>query len=176
MALPAAQSSNPANGSPPSTPMVAGKHEPPPDRFLVGGTTTTPIRTVSQADVEEFARLTGDENPIHLDETYAQRQLFGGPVAHGLLTLSLTLGLWYRAGLFDGHIVVFRGIDRLQFLKPVRPGDALSAEITILRREPSAHGEAVELENATRNARGEIVLSFSARLLLATPRGAAATL
>ena len=133
----------------------------------MGATVHTPTRTVSPEDIATFAHLTGDENPMHLDEPFARRQLFGGIVAHGLLTLSLTLGLWYRAGLFDQDIVVFSGIDKLRFVKPVRPGDTLSAELTIVRRAPSAHGELVDLDNSTRNSRGETVLSFSARLLLA---------
>lgn len=143
---------------------------PPVDRFRPGTVVPTPTRLISMKDIEEFARLTEDRNPLHLDEAFARGQLFGGRVAHGLLTLSATLGLWYRAGLFDGWIVVFSGIDKLRFLRPVRPGESLSARLTILRRETSPRGEMVELENTTYNEREEAVLSFSARLLLARPQ------
>jgi len=123
------------------------------------------------ADIEQFAHLTGDENPLHLDEEFASRQLFNGRVAHGLLTLSVTLGLWYQSGLFDGLIVVFLGIDKLRFARPVRPGESLTSRLTILSREPSDRGDRVELENTTYNNRQEAVLTFSARLLLSRPRG-----
>lgn len=149
--------------------MAGAREGPTADRFLVGETVTTPSRTVSRADVEAFAHLTGDENRMHLDEAFARQQLFGGIVAHGLLTLSITLGLWYRAGLFEREIVVFSGIEKLRFVKPVRPGDTLSAELKIVRRVPSVHGELVDIDNMTRNGANETVLSFSARLLLAGP-------
>ena len=130
---------------------------------------TTASRTISVADIEEFAHLTGDENPIHLDDAYAAKQLFGGRVAHGLLTLSATLGLWYQSGLFDGWTVVFLGIDKLRFLRPVRPGESLTARLHMLTREPSPKGDRVDLENTTLNGTNEPVLTFSARLLISRP-------
>ena len=141
----------------------------PEDRFRPGETVVTASREISTTDIEQFAHLTGDENPLHLDEAFAAGQLFGGRVAHGLLTLSATLGLWYRCGLFDGWIVVFLGIDKLRFLMPVRPGESLSARLTMVSREPSPRGDRVELENTTVNAKDEPVLSFSARLLISRP-------
>lgn len=141
------------------------------DRFRVGETVTTSVRTISTADIEEFAHLTGDENPLHLDDAFAAGQLFHGRVAHGLLTLSATLGLWYQCGLFDGWIVVFLGIDKLRFVKPVRPGESLSARLHVVSREPSPRGDRVELENTTVNAKEEPVLTFSAHLLISRPAG-----
>jgi len=135
-------------------------------RFRPGAVLVTATRTVSVADIDSFAHLTGDENPLHLDEEFARRGLFRGRVAHGLLTLSLTLGLWYRAGLFEGETVVFHGIDKLRFLRPVRPGNTLSAKLTIVQSTPSPRGDVVELENTTFNERDEAVLTFTARLLL----------
>jgi acyl dehydratase len=138
-----------------------------PDRIRTGEVIRTPSRTVSLSDIDDFARLTGDENPLHLDEEFARPRLFGGRVAHGMLTLSLTLGLWYRSRAFDDLIVVFSGIDKLRFLRAVRPEDALTAELAITRHDPSPRGDVVELDNTTFNQRKEPVLSFSARLLLA---------
>jgi len=144
--------------------------EGPSDRFRVGETIVTAGRTISAADIETFAHLTGDENPLHLDEAYSAKQLFGGRVAHGLLTLSVTLGLWYRAGLFDGVIVVFLGIEKLRFLKPVRPGETLTSRVTIVQREPSERGDRAELQNVTANSSGDAVLTFTARILVNAPR------
>ena len=135
----------------------------------MGETVTTSVRTISVADIEAFAHLTGDENPLHMDDAFSAGQLFRGRVAHGLLTLSATLGLWYQCGLFDGWIIVFLGIDKLRFVRPVRPGDSLSSRLTIVSREPSPRGDRVELENTTLNAAGEPVLTFSARLLISRP-------
>ena len=139
------------------------------DRLKVGETVSTPSRTIHDSDVREFAHLSGDENPLHLDVEFAGTNLFHGIVAHGLLTVSVTLGLWYRAGLVECHVVVFTRIDDLRFLQPVRPGDALHARVRVLRREGSDRGERVELESVTMNQRDEPVLRFTARLLLAAP-------
>ena len=141
-----------------------------PDRFQPGATISTPLREISVADIEGFAHLTGDENPLHLDDAFASRQLFGGRVAHGLLTLAVTLGLWYRAGVFDDWVVIFSGIDRLRFRRPVRPGEKLASHLKVVSRIPSAHGDTIELENTTVNGREEPVLTFSARLVIARPR------
>jgi acyl dehydratase len=149
---------------------VSGAERPtkPPDPSLTpGAVLRTPRRVVSMEDIEAFAHLTGDENPLHLDEAFAKRQLFEGRVAHGLLTLADTLGLWYRAGYFDGWAVVFTGIEKLRFLRPVRPGETLTSQLTVVSREVSPRGDRVELENVTLNDREEPVLSFTARLLLA---------
>lgn len=168
-----AEGSNRSGRSSPNVTKRKGSARAPSDLFRPGAVVTTPSRAISVDDIERFARLTGDENRIHMDDGFASQQLFGGRVAHGLLTVAATLGLWYRAGLFDEWIVVFLGIDQLRFLKPVRPGESLTSQLKILSREPSARGDRVELENTTFNRAGEPVLSFSARLLLSPPgRGA----
>jgi len=138
----------------------------PEDPFRPGAKLTTTTRAISASDVASFAHLTGDENPLHLDEAVAAAEMFGGIVAHGMFTLAATIGLWYQSGYFEGHVVVFTGIENLRFLRPVRPGESLGAELAIQKRETSARGDKVELENITYNERHEPVLSFTARLLV----------
>ena len=60
------------------------------------GMRETLMRTVMDEDVVDFARISGDENPIHLSERYAAKTRFGQRIAHGLYTASLISGCWAR--------------------------------------------------------------------------------
>ena len=86
------------------------------------------VKTVSDRDIQMFADVSTDRNPVHLDDDYAQETIFGGRVAHGMLT----------AGLFSavigeqlpGHGSVYLA-QTLKFTAPVRPGDQVRAECTV---------------------------------------------
>src|SRR5262245_41641888 len=87
------------------------------DQIQVGDTWESPARTVTEADVVNFAGLTGDYNPLHVDHEFARGTPFGKPLAHGLLGLSLVAGLgshspWMRT-------VAFVRIREWNFIKPV---------------------------------------------------------
>ena len=68
----------------------------------VGDKFTTLSRTVTETDVVLFAGITGDNNPIHTDRTYAEKLPFKSRIAHGLLGAGIATGLWGRMGLVDG--------------------------------------------------------------------------
>ena len=70
--------------------------------FHVGDKFTTLSRTVTETDVVLFAGITGDNNPIHTDRTYAEKLPFKSRIAHGLLGAGIATGLWGRMGLVDG--------------------------------------------------------------------------
>ena len=78
-----------------------------------------------------------DPQPIHLDADVAEREMFGGIVASGWHSLSVTMRLVVRSQIFGGAPVVGVGIDRLRFLQPVRAGDRLHAETEVLEVRPS---------------------------------------
>lgn len=89
-------------------------------------------RTVTQDEVDRFADLTGDHNPIHLDQEYAARTPFGGTIVHGYLTLALVVPL--MAELVDVTGVatgVNYGLDRLRFPAPVRVGSRIRVTSTL---------------------------------------------
>lgn len=131
-----------------------------------GETFKTPSRNVTEKDIELFAELSGDFNPLHLDEDYSRRGIFGRRVAHGLLTLSIADGFWMKSGVFDGTIVAFYGIDHLRFTKPVYIGDTLSAKITVKEKDERGKFGLLTLENDVMNQKGDTVLVFDALLLL----------
>ena len=75
-------------------------------------------KVITVEDIEAFAKLTGDFNPIHIDSSFAQKTIFGGRIAHGILSVGL---ISTALSKFPG-IIVYLAQD-IRFLKPVRPGD-----------------------------------------------------
>lgn len=104
----------------------------------VGEKYSTPARTVTDADIINFAGLSGDFNAIHTDEVFARKVGLPGRVAHGLLTLSILTGLNERTGYTEGTILAFLGMNDLKYGKYVIPGDTVHAEIEITGTRPSS--------------------------------------
>jgi hypothetical protein len=74
------------------------------EEFKVGQTFETAARTVDAGDVSLFAGLSGDFNPLHVNEEFARTTPFGGRVAHGILTLAISSGHQNQLGIFEGTI------------------------------------------------------------------------
>ena len=79
-----------------------------------------------------------DPQPIHLDPSAAAAEMFGGIVASGWHSLSVTMRLMVRSQLFADGPIVGVGIDRLRFLQPVRTGDRLRVRAEVLEVRPSS--------------------------------------
>jgi 3-hydroxybutyryl-CoA dehydratase len=90
-------------------------------------------RTASDAAIRAFAEISGDDNPVHLDEAYAAQTSFGGRVAHGMLAgayISAVLGTTLPG---PGAIYLSQS---LRFRRPVRPGDEVTARVTVTELDP----------------------------------------
>ena len=85
-------------------------------------------KTIGMAEIEAFAELSTDHNPVHLDEDYAQDTIFGGVIAHGMLTAGLVSAVIGEQ--LPGHGTVYLG-QSLKFMAPVRPGDHAEATVTV---------------------------------------------
>jgi 3-hydroxybutyryl-CoA dehydratase len=85
-------------------------------------------KTVSDHDIALFAEVSTDRNPVHLDESYAQDTIFGGRIAHGMLTAGLISAVIGEQ--LPGHGSVYLG-QTLKFMAPVRPGDTVLAEVSV---------------------------------------------
>lgn len=83
--------------------------------------------TVTDHHIYGFAGLTGDFNSLHTDDTFAQKSAFKGRIAHGLLSLSIGLGLLSET--VEGYFLY--GFDKIRFLNPVRPGDTITSIIRV---------------------------------------------
>lgn len=96
----------------------------------IGYQLKTKAREITMDDIEHFARFTGDTFYAHLDEEAARANpLFGGRVAHGYLILSFAAGLFVDPA--PGPVLANYGLDNLRFVKPVKPGDAISVALTV---------------------------------------------
>jgi acyl dehydratase len=78
-----------------------------------------------------------DPQPIHLDPHVAAREMFGGIIASGWHSLSVTMRLVIHSNVFGGAPVVGVGVDNLRYLEPVRPGDRLRAQAEVIAIRPS---------------------------------------
>lgn len=87
-------------------------------------------KTISAADIDTFAALTGDTNPIHLDEDYASQTQFGGRIAHGMFGVSLISAV--LGTLLPGPGTIYLG-QEVRFVGPIYPGDTITAEVEVIR-------------------------------------------
>lgn len=111
---------------------------------------------VTEEVIDAYADLTGDDNPLHRDEEYAAETMFGGRVAHGMLTAGVV-----SAALADlpGDVVYLS--QNLDFENPVRPGQTVTATVTV---EEELGDDRLRVETTAR-ADGEQVLSGEAVVL-----------
>lgn len=125
------------------------------------GDTAEITRTIEQSDVEAFAEVTGDRNPVHLDDAFAQTTRFGRRIAHGMLTASLISSV--LANKLPGAGSVYLG-QTLQFVAPVFFGDEVTARVTV--KQVRADKPVVKLETICVNQRNEIVIRGEATVLV----------
>ena len=137
--------------------------------FVVCEELTTHGRTVTEADVANFAGVTGDINPIHMDAVYAQATRFKQRLPHGQLIFVLALGLAERvvAPLFHDSIIAFYGVDRLRFIKPVFIGDTISLRRCVSALEPRDDQTGLlTFDDAVVNQDGQTCLTYLPKYLL----------
>lgn len=110
-------------------------------------------KTVTEADIEAFAEVSGDFNPVHLDEDYAQRTFFRGRIAHGMLTASFISTILGTRLPGPGCIYLSQ---TLRFLAPVRIGDTV---VTVAR--------VLDLDAAKKRARFECACRVGGTVVVA---------
>jgi len=111
---------------------------------LVVGMTASYFHTLSESDVVDFADLTGDHNPLHLDEEFAKRTRFKGRIVHGMLTASF---LSTVVAIMPGPGTIYLS-QSLAFHAPVRIGDTVEAHVTVT--EINAAHKRVQLKTVCR--------------------------
>ena len=95
---------------------------------MVIGQTAEYGKTITEADIILFAGMTGDNNPMHINEEYASATPFERRIAHGMLTASVISAA--IAGRLPGPGTIYLG-QNLRFKAPVRPGDTVHAKVTV---------------------------------------------
>lgn len=89
-------------------------------------------KTITKEDVEEFAKLSLDINPIHLDQEYGKSSIFKDNIVHGMLVASLISAV--IGNDLPGHGTIYLGQD-LKFMKPVYIGDPCTATVTVIEKK-----------------------------------------
>ncbi len=135
----------------------------PVDRFtrLAVGQSAAMVRTVTDTDILLFAVATGDLNPVHLDQAFAERSSFGGRIAHGMLTAGFISATMATHLPGPGAIYLTQS---MRFLRPVRIGDVISTHVTVLELDPAKRH--VRLATVCRNHAGKVVLDGEAQVLV----------
>ena len=90
-------------------------------------------KTITESDIELFAKATGDFNPVHLDQTYAEKTMFKGRIAHGLLSVGLLSTI--LGNTLPGHGTIYLS-QEVKFLAPVRIGDIITAKVEVIELIP----------------------------------------
>jgi acyl dehydratase len=101
------------------------------EEWEVGKSFETAARTVTETDVVNFAGISGDYNPLHINEEYCKKTQFGTRIAHGPLVYAIAAGLLFQLHLYDDTLIAFLGFESLKFTKPVKIGDTIHAKVTV---------------------------------------------
>jgi 3-hydroxybutyryl-CoA dehydratase len=118
-------------------------------------------KTVTESDIALFAGVTGDFNPVHIDAVAAARSVFGGRIAHGMLSAGFISAVIAMRLPGPGSIYLSQS---LRFTKPVRIGDTVTARVEVL--EVLAAKRRVRLATTCRNQDGETVVDGEAVVMI----------
>ena len=117
------------------------------EEFEVGKEYFSPARTVTEADVTNFAGLSGDFNPLHTDEEFAKQNLFGTRIAHGALGFIISTGLSNQMGIYEGTTIAFMECT-VKYPAPLKIGDTVHAVIVPTEtRHSSKPGKGILKQN-----------------------------
>jgi len=127
------------------------------EEFTEGVSMETRGRTITEADVVNFAGLSGDFNPMHTDAEYAKTTQFGMRVAHGALVFSIATGLAYQLGFLEGTAIAFTSFD-CKLRAPVYIGDTIKVIATVAKTRPmsAAGGGFVTFDVKVVNQKGDV--------------------
>jgi 3-hydroxybutyryl-CoA dehydratase len=123
------------------------------------GDSASHIRTISAEDIDLYARITDDYNPIHMDEEYARRTVFGGRIAHGTITLGLSAPIIGMKLPGQGCALLSISAD---FVRPVKIGDTITTVAEVVAKDDVKR--VIELSLKFTNQRNEDVAIGNARV------------
>jgi acyl dehydratase len=142
------------------------------DDFKVGQRFETGSITVTEADIVAFGRQF-DPQYYHIDPVDARRSPFGGLIASGFHSLSLSMSLFFRLDIWPESMIASPGIENVKFLKPLRPGDTIRGAAEVMEVRPSVSKPdrgIVVMEHPCWNQRDEMILTLRClHLILARP-------
>jgi acyl dehydratase len=137
--------------------------------YVVGAVATSRGRTITEADIVNFAGLSGDFVELHMNEEYAKRGPFGRRIAHGALIFGISTGMMVQMTSNQEAIVAFYGVDKLRFVTPVFIGDTVHVSQRVTEKQlKNAERGVVAFENTVLKQDGSTALVYTARLMVKT--------
>jgi 3-hydroxybutyryl-CoA dehydratase len=129
--------------------MVKGKSI---DELKVGDSAQI-SRVITETVINDFAKAIGDFNPLHTDQTYAEKTIFKGRIAHGALSIGLLSNV--LGNILPGHGTIYLSHE-IKFLAPVRIGDTITAKVEIMELVPEKNR--AKFRTTCINQNGQIVV------------------
>ncbi len=144
-----------------------------PDRYFdeieIGQRWVTKGRTITEADVVNFAYLSGDWHSIHTDQEYAAGTTFGQRIAHGFLVLSIATGM---VPAKRETVLALYGLDRVRFTAPVFMGDTVHLQMEAVEKKERDDGTGVvTFDFQVVNQHGKAVIACSYKLWMSKRPG-----
>jgi len=138
------------------------------EEWEIGAEFESPARTVTESDIVMFAGLSGDYNPLHVNEEYCKTTIFGTRIAHGPLVYAIVAGLLFQLHLYDDTLIAFLGFENLKFTGPVKAGDTIHAKVKVLEKRETSRPDRGVMKRELRvfNQRGEVVQEAIQNFLL----------
>lgn len=144
--------------------------------FVPGTVIASATRPITFADIDDYARLTGEAHPVHMDDAFAREAGFAGRITHGLFNLALIEGLKATLGCFERSVVASLGWTDIAFSAPLYPGEDVQLRLAFVSRRPTkqpGRGLAVERGVLVKGDATEVVRGDHTVLLLNRPGGVA---
>ena len=127
------------------------------------GEEATITRIITDDDIREYARISGDENPLHINDEYAQGTKFGGRIAHGTFVSSIISAVLGTILPGPGSVYLSQ---QLKFFTPVRPGDRVTLLVRVTHWNPDKGH--IKLFTEVRNQEGMKVIKGEVRLVMSS--------
>lgn len=136
----------------------------------IGEEYTSPSRTITEADIVNFAGLSGDYNELHTSEEFCKDTMFGTRIAHGLLGLAIASGLFTRTELCaqtSRNLIAFLGLE-WKFKGPIKIGDTVTVKVKIIDKKETRNPERgiFVLKRELVNQNGEVVQEGETPLMI----------
>ncbi|MGD9032040.1 MAG: MaoC/PaaZ C-terminal domain-containing protein [Desulfobacteraceae bacterium] len=137
------------------------------DDFNIGDLYTTAAITVTETHVVNWACLTMDFYPIHVDEEYASKTQFGERIAHGPLIFGMAVGLVGLAGFGGDSVIAWLGVDNMKMLAPVKIGDTIRVVVEVKEKQKTSKPDkGIQVWRYTvKNQRDEDVMVFDYKMM-----------
>ena len=137
------------------------------DELNIGDEVITSGRTITETDVVNFAGISGDFHPEHINEEYATKSPLGGRIAHGLLTTAVATGMVNQTGITEGTTIAVLEMKQ-RFIKAVKFGDTIRSVFKIINKKETKKPDRgiVTAALTVLNQRDEVVLEAEVVMML----------